>query len=352
MFWIIGGDVLFIAVLHLFHLPVFDRLAHQFEHSAWNGFTFWDLIFPLFIFITGASLVQSLNKRLERGDPKSKLYRHIFIRTGLLLLLATIYNEMYTFDFEHLRYTGVLQRIAISYLFAALIYMWFYNRIRLQIVATLAILLGYWAILIFIPVPGLGYYTLTPEGNLVGYIDRLFLPGIYCCEPYNIYGDNEGLLGYLPAVASCMLGVLAGEWIRKGDGQIKRATGLIASGLVLLGIGLAWNLVFPINKILWSSSYVVYAGGWSAILFGVFFWLMDVKGHRKWAFPWIVIGANAILIYMAVYFVDFGKVVEFYSAPLIGYLGEFKDAYKYLNTLLIEWLLLYLLYRKRIFIRV
>jgi len=351
MFWILSGEVFFISLFRLFDLPFFDALSRQLEHSTWSGFTFYDLIFPLFIFITGASLPFSLTKRLDRGESRMELYKHIVKRTVLLYVFGLLYNGLLNFDPQHLRYTGVLHRIGISYFFASLILM-NVRSLKRQVMVTAGILLGYWVLLLLIPVPGFGRYVITPEGNLVGWIDRLLLPGSFCCRPYAPFGDNEGILSYLPAVASCMLGVFAGSWLKSSETPARKCKGLMAAGAALLGIALVWNFVFPINKLIWTSSYVLFAGGWSVLLLCLFYWLIDVKGYQKWAFPFVVIGMNPITIYLVAELFDFGVIVNIYSHAFMNNLGSWKDVYFNLNMILVKWLFVYFLYRQKIFLKV
>ena len=220
MFWIIGGDFLFKSFFKLFNRPFTDALTEQLDHSAWHGFTFYDLVFPLFLFIVGLSMPFAIGKRKERGQSKKEIYVHIFKRALTLFILGLIYNGLFDFDFGHYRYTGVLHRIAICYFFAAIIML--NAGIRMLGVITGSILFIYWAIMIFIPVPGFGAGVFTPEGNLAGYSDRLILPGSFCCYGF---GDNEGILSTLPSIATTLLGVLTGYWLRSAFTQKKRSCG-------------------------------------------------------------------------------------------------------------------------------
>ncbi len=199
MFWISSGDAFFIALFTFINTPFFLRLAAQLDHPVWAGFRFYDIIFPLFLFIMGVVMPLSIERRLERGDSRKELYLHIIRRTLLLFLLGLIYNGLFNFDFAAQRYSGVLQRFAVTYFFAALIVMNFKN--KAQLIWAGSILLGYWLILLLIPAPGFRAYDLTPQGNLCGYIDRQFLPGSFCCYSY---GDNEGILTMFPAITNVL----------------------------------------------------------------------------------------------------------------------------------------------------
>jgi len=346
MFWIIGGGTLFLNLFKLSDNPVFNTLANQLEHSRWHGFTFEDLIFPLFLFIVGLSMPFALTKRIDRGESKKDLYIHIIKRTLVLLALGLVYNGFLKFNFEMMRWTGVLQRIAICYFLSALIVM--NTRLRGQAVWAGSILVVYWAVMKLVPVPGFGAGDLSPEGNLAGYIDRLFLPGRFCCYKF---GDNEGILSMIPAVSTTLLGVLTGHWIRTPEAGKKKVHGMLLAGVASLVVALLWHLVFPINKLFWSSLYVLFAGGWSLLLFAAFYWIVDVKGYKKWAFPFIVIGLNPITIYVAQGVFDFGAVANIFVQGFIDDLGVMKPLVWTLCVLIVKWLFLYFLYRQKIFLK-
>jgi len=346
MFWITGGAGFFLALFRLFDTPFFSALSRQLSHSRWDGFTFWDLIFPLFLFIVGTSMPFSISKRLQRGDSRRALYVHILQRTLTLFFLGLVYSGLLDFDFSDFRYTGVLQRISLCYCITALIVM--STRIRTQAVTAGAILVLYWVIMRLVPVPGSGAGVLSPEGNLSFYLDRLFLPGRFVV--YSL-GDNEGILSTIPAVATTLLGVLSGHWLRSPQAQLRKVTGLCAAGAACLAAGLLWHLVFPINKILWTSSYVLFAGGWSALLLGFFYWVIDVKGWRRWAFPFVVIGLNPITIYVLQSVFDFGTIARIFVHGFIDDMGVFTPVFWAFSVLTVKWLFLYFLYRQRIFLK-
>lgn len=347
MLWILGGGSLFKAVMQLCGQP---DLASQMEHVQWNGFRFYDLIFPTFLFIVGVVLPFSLSQYTTLNDsvkPRAAAYGRIFRRTLLLLVFGWIYNGFLQFDFDQMRWTGVLQRIGIGYFFAAMAVV--HLSIRGQGILFAAILAGYWAILRFIPAPGFSAYDLTMEGNLVGYIDRLLLPGKFCC--YTL-GDNEGLLSMLPAVGTALLGVLAGHWLRSEKSSTSKAIGLFLGGLCCLAAGYGWSFDFPINKILWTSSFVLWAGGWSLLLLSAFYTIIDVLGFQRWAFVFIVIGMNPITMYMLQQFVDFKVMAQFFSGGLMKYSGAAASVVLAVTAVTLKWLVLLFLYRKKTFLRV
>jgi len=346
MFWITGGAFFFRAVLDFIDIPFFESLSIQLRHSRWDGFTFYDLIFPLFLFIVGASMPFAISRRLQRGDSPKKLYIHIVKRFLTLLFLGYIYNGLLNFDFSHFRYTGVLQRIVVCYFITALIVM--NTDIKRQGIIAGAILIFYWLMMKLIPVPGFGAGVLTPQGNLSAYIDQQFLPGSFCCYKF---GDNEGILSTIPSVATTLIGVLSGHWLRSSLPQKKKVLGLFASGAAGLILGLISGFVFPVNKLLWSSSYVLYSAGWSLLLLGLFYWAIDVRGYGKWAFPFVVIGLNPITIYVAQRLFDFGVIADIFVHGFIDTFGSFKPAFWAFCILMVKWLFLYFLYKKRIFLK-
>jgi len=347
MFWITGGDNLIHALFKAAPIPILALLADQFRHVDWEGFHFYDLIFPLFIFIAGLVLPFSLTRRLEAGANRRELYQHAWRRLFLLFFMGLIANGLLDLNFHELRILGVLQRIAIAYFFATLIVMNF--SVRGQAVATALILLGYWALMALVPVPGFGRGVYTAQGNLAAYIDRRFLPKPFCCYDY---GDNEGIISNLPAIATCMLGVLAGHWLRTAFSAKRKLLGLVVAGLISLGIGMLWSLAFPIIKNIWSSSFVLFAGGWSLLLLALFYWIIDMLECWRWAFVFTVIGANSITIYLARHFFDFRNVGLIFTHGFVNYLGAWKPFAIELGSVIAGWMFLYYLYRQKIFLRV
>ena len=347
MFWITGGDALVYHFSKAAPFPLAVMLARQFQHVEWQGFHFYDLIFPLFVFIVGLVLPFSITRRLESGASRRELYQHAWRRLFMLFFFGLLANGLLDLDFPNLRLLGVLQRIAIAYFIATLLVMNF--KVRGQVVATAAILLGYWALMAWVPVPGFGRGNYTMQGNLAAYIDQRFLPRPFCCYDF---GDNEGIISNIPAIASCMLGALAGHWLRTANSQKRKLLGLTVAGVVSLGAGLLWSLSFPIIKNVWSSSFVLFAGGWSLLLLALFYLIIDIWGFRKWAFIFTIIGANSITIYLARHFFEFGDVGLIFTHGFINYTGAWKPFTLELGSVLAGWAFLYYLYRQKIFLRV
>jgi predicted acyltransferase len=349
MFWIIGGDELARALAKWWGKPA---LADQFEHVEWEGFRFYDLIFPLFLFLVGVVIPFSLDKLRAQGVGIA--YWRIARRTALLFGLGLLCNGILQFHWPELRIAGVLQRIAICYAFAALIAM--NTNTRGQIIALAMLLLGYWALLATVAPPGGRAGDFTKVGNLAGWVDRNFLPG-KIKQAYYGYGDNEGLLSTIPAFATAVLGLLAGRWLRSTRSAWTKAIGLALAGVVSLALGTAWSQSFPIVKNLWTSSFVLVAGGWSLLLLALFYAVIDVIGFKRWSFFFVVIGVNAITIYVVPRFVDFEATAKFFLGGVYGVIGrsggtDLSTAAMAVGVLAVEWLFLLFLYRNRIFLRV
>jgi predicted acyltransferase len=364
MFWIIGGDALFRALAKWANAPWSGVCREQLEHVDWDGFHFYDLIFPLFLFLVGSVIPFSLASARQRGASAAGLYARIIRRTLLLFALGLLYNSVLQLNWlvraddghwavnlnDHLRVTGVLQRIAVCYGIAALIAL--NTGPRGQAVTVVAILLGYWALMTFVPNPETGVAgDLTKEGSLAGYVDRHYLPGRIMKEYYG-YGDNEGLLSTIPAVATALLGVLTGEWLRSAASPARKVLGLAAAGAACLALGWLWSFAFPIVKNLWTSSFVLAAGGWSLLLLALFYGVIDALGWRAWAFFFVVIGANAITIYVGQRFIDFEKMALFFFGGAVRLSGTFGPVLAVAGALLLKWLFLLYLYRRGIFLRV
>lgn len=332
-------------------------ISNQLHHSVWNGFTFYDLIFPLFIFIAGVSMPYSMGKQLDKAGTdkttaRQAILRSLFKRTIILLLLGMLVNGALQFKgYEHTRFASVLGRIALGCFGGALIYLYVPGKKIIYWIT--GILLAYWALLYLIPVPGYGAGVITPEGNITAWFDRNFLPGKLHRKVY----DPEGILTTLPAVASALLGVLCGQFLRssaqKGFLPVQ-ALRLFGTGLALLLGGWLWNLVFPVNKILWSSSYVLVAGGWSMMALALFYFIIDVKGYGTWSSPLVWIGTNSILIYVAAHgLVNFESTSQFLFGGLISLVpAAWHPALLWTGVGLIQLAGLYILYRNRLFWKV
>jgi len=280
------------------------------EHAEWNGWTPTDLIFPFFLFIVGVAMTMSFAWRLGRGMSRGRLAWHVITRSAALFAIGLFLNVFPDFPWHTIRIMGVLQRIAICYLAAGLLYLasW---RVQKQpdgsaraksnwlLIAACAVvvLAGYWAVMKFVPVPGYGIGRLDPEGNLGAYLDRKIMGGHLWSQSGT--WDPEGLLSTFPAIATALLGILTGEWLRSRRTGSRKTAGMAAVGAVLLVAGRVLHPFFPINKNLWTSTFVLFTGGFALLVLALCYWFVDLKGYRRWAAPFLVFGRNAIAVYVA-----------------------------------------------------
>jgi predicted acyltransferase len=282
---------------------------HEMNHAAWNGFTATDLVFPTFLFVVGVSIVFAFQARLARGVTRAQLAGHTAIRAGVLILFGIVVNSFPSFHWEHMRFYGVLQRIAICYLIVGLFYL-FDERVSTKIAALAVALIGYWILVQWVPVPGAGMPgrdvpLLDKNQNIVAWADRQLMPGhLYEDSPDHDARDPEGLLSDLPALGTALLGLLTGLWLRTQRSVKAKALGLAAGAIGCLALGYLWSIWLPLNKKMWTSSYVLVAAGWSLVAFALFYWAIEFKGwcRKGWSkglvWPWLVFGSNAIAAYM------------------------------------------------------
>jgi predicted acyltransferase len=348
MFWIIGGEAVFRVLFKMLGGPFQEYLAPEMYHSKWEGFTFYDLIFPLFVFIVGMSVLFSLGKYKLNKDYKSA-YKRIFKRFALLFLLGVVYNGALAEGFEQLRLMGVLQRLAITYLVTGLLYLHFDLKKLIMVFAS--ILIGYWILLSFVPAPGLGYATTEFGKNWADWFDQNFLP----FHLYRDISDPEGLFSSIPAIATSLLGLFASLLLlNKSITMKKKATYYIGGGIIMTIVGFLWGMQFPVIKDLWTSSYVLVAGGYSFLIFGIMYLVLDVWQIRKWSILFVWIGMNPIFIYMFYNIVSLEEFIE----RFIGGKGVFinsDDFHKLLielSLLLINISIVRFLYKKKLFIKI
>ena len=358
MFWIIGADGAAKALAEMLSgkgtIPstAATIIAGQFEHAEWEGLRFYDLIFPLFIFVTGVAIVFSLTRLIEQ-ESKSTAHWRVLRRSLLLFALGLVYYGVVSESWREIRLLGVLNRIALCYLFTSLLFL----NLRLPglIVAFAAILAGYWALMTFVPVSGIGVGSYAKDANLANWIDAQYLPG----RKWNGAWDPEGLLSTLPAIGTCLLGVFAGLLLKEPSLQPHQKTlWLIGAGAAMIALGVLWGLQFPIVKNIWTSSYVLVCGGSSALLLGVFHQVIDAWEWRSWATIFIWIGASAITLYLINGIVGFkplatrlvgGDVGSFVDSHLTPGAGSFLA---HAVGLLLAVALAGFLYRRKVFLRV
>jgi len=348
MFWIIGGEYFFLGLSEQTDWFWLDKMAIQLEHAEWEGFHAFDLIFPLFMFISGVAIPYAIFSKLEKGVPKKQVYFKIFKRAILLIILGIVYNGGLSFQFENFRIASVLGQIGLAYLIAAIIVI---NTRTFKAIGiwTIGILLGYFLLQLFVPVPEFGAGLLTPAGSINGYIDRIFLPG----QLYGKVFDPEGILCIISASAIILMGTLAGILLRSNNYKpLKKVVILNASGILLIMCALILDTWYPIIKSIWTSTFNLLTGGISLLLLAFFYLIIDVWKFQKWTFFFRVIGMNSIAIYLAVRIIDFRFTSRFLFGGLADLFGDFEPVILVLGLLCIEWLFLYILYKKDIFLKV
>lgn len=358
IFWIIGGDGAVLAIDRMLNNKgptlgaIGGFLRTQMSHVPWEGLSFYDFVFPLFLFVTGVSIVLAL-PRLVESEGNAQAHLRVLRRALILYGLGLIFYGGISQHWSDVRFVGILQRIAICYLFASLLFLnldW-----RGLIVALIGLLGGYWALMTFVPVPGIGAGSFAPDANLADWIDANYLPG----RLWDKTRDPEGLLSTIPAIGTCLLGVLAGLLFENESmTPAKRSLWLIGGGIAMIAAGYLWSLQFPIVKAIWTSSFVLVAGGYSAILLGVLHQVMDVWGWKAWATIFVWIGANAIALYFINGVVGFqpfarrfvgGDVAAWLNQTVTPGTGLFVT---HVVGLALAVALAGFLYRRKIFIRV
>lgn len=361
MFWIMSGEHIIHALAEATHIPLLEWMSEQLHHTAWNGVTFYDMIFPLFLFIAGMSMPFSMQKKVAEASVdspnelpnaiKKPLYMAMIKRTVILIFLGVVVNGLFKWNgYEQTRIASVLGRIGLAWFFAGIIYLNFNT--QKQIFCFAFILVGYWLIMKYVPVPGFGAGVLTKEGSLESYIDRILLPG----RLHSIVHDPEGILSTIPAIGTAMLGVFTATFLKveSAFSAYKKVLLMTIAGFVLIGLGLLWDISFPINKRLWSSSFVCFVGGCSILFFALFHLVIDLWKFQKWALPFVWIGANSILIYMASEgIVNFGYTANFFFGGLISHTPVlWQPVFTTCSVTLTQLILLYIFYKKKVFLKI
>jgi predicted acyltransferase len=397
MFWILGGDLICRALPKISDNRFTRGLAAQMEHCEWVGFHFYDLIFPLFVFLVGVSIPFSLPKLMERRDKpilakrilaralaltliflyyssavasgihirfevigiaavlalaliqlgersdKAMALNRIFVRSFILYLLGVFYMGGVASGFKNVYFAGVLHRISVAYFFAALLFC--FLRTRALVIVCAGLLAGYWALMTFVPAPGMDISDLSVPGkNFANWIDRHYMPGV----------RFEGtILSTMAAVANCMLGIFTGLLLKTERVQPeKKVLWLLGSGVVSLAIGFAWAKQFPIIKLLWTSTYVLVACGYSALLLAAFYQIIEIWKWQRWAQPFVWIGMNAITIYIVANVVLFRKIAaRFVGGDIERFFGKYDDLVLAVVTVLLALWLVRFLYQRKLFLR-
>ncbi len=350
MFWIIGGGGLIIALAETFKWNWLEVIAGQLEHVKWAGFHFEDLIFPMFMFISGVAIPYAITAKVELGVKRSELFNKVVKRGIILVILGIVYNGALKNGFSNMRVASVLGQIGLGYLFAATIVL-YTNSFKTRVAWLIGILSGIAILQLAVPVPGYGAGLLTPDGGINAWLDRLFLPG-------RLHGgtfDPEGLLCIVSAITVTLMGALAGSILRDGEPASNlKAAKLVIAGAALTTIALILSPFYPIIKAAWTVPFNLLTVGISLILLSLFYFAIDVKDWTKGIVSYKilffkVIGMNSITIYLGASIIDFRKASSFFTGFMAEPLGGWIVI---LGAIVLEWMVLYYLYKKKIFLRV
>lgn len=333
-------------------------------HAAWHGWTPTDLVFPFFLFIVGVAITLAFGRRVETGGTKRDLYIKVIKRTLIIFGIGLFLNAFPYFNFSELRIPGVLQRIAVCYFFASIIFL--NTKWHTQVIITIALLIVYWLMMMLIPAPGYAAGDLSKEGSLASFIDRVVF-GKHVWAQAKVY-DPEGLLSTIPALATTLMGVLTGHWLRSRKTAYEKVAGMFVVGAACVAIGWALNSFFPINKALWTSSYVLFTGGLALQFLALCYWIIDIKGYRRWAKPFEVFGLNAIALYVgAGLMAELLGVIKLtgpdgtkiplqswiYNNLFASWASPINASLAFALTFVLVWLaLMWILYRRKIFLKV
>ncbi len=345
MLWIIGGAEVLITLAKATGIGFLSNIAVHFDHT-WGQFHFYDIIQPLFLFIVGVVMPVSFKKRIARGETKKSIYSHVLKRVFILYILGLISSgHLLSFDIMKIHLiTNVLHCIAFGYLFASIMILEL-NR-KWQIGITAGILLVYWGILALVPIPGYGAGIYKPDLNLPLYVDNAIL---------GHFQEGEGwtyILTSINFIPSIMLGVFAGNILQSDRDEMKKARLLALVGVCCIIAGWIWGIWFPIIHHIWTSSLVLYGAGWSFLLLAVFYLVIDVWGFKKWSFPFVVIGMNAIAVYIATHLFDFSRIGDIFVDGLASFMGIWGIFLQAFAALAVVWLILYYMYIKKTFLKV
>lgn len=349
MFWIMGAEEVFHGLAKATGSSFWGAISNQFTHPSWNGFHVYDLIFPLFLFMAGVSTPYSIGRELEKGESRQQLVVRVIKRGLILVVLGIIYNNgLQLRPLSDIRFSSVLGRIGIAYMLANIIFL--YTKERAQIIWFCGLLVGYWLILKFTSAPGFPPGDLTMQGNFASYVDRNILPGKLSLGIH----DTVGFFNNIPAISTALGGILTGTFLKKSILDPPKKAGLLTCvGIGFLALAQLWNLDFPINKNMWSSSFVLQTTGLSLILLSVFYYIIDVLGYKSWAFFFKVIGMNSILIYISGRFIDWNYTTNAFFQWLDQLVGNpINDVIMAMCLVLVKWLFLYVLYKQKLFLRV
>ncbi len=348
MLWITGGGALVVSLSKATGAGWLNALAQQMDHAPWQGFHFFDLIFPLFMFISGVAIPYAIISKKEKGISKSILFRNIFKRMIYLILLGIVYNRALKSGFDNIRFVSVLSQIGIAYFIAASIFL-YTEKWSTRIYWLLGIIAGIAVIQLAVPVEGYGAGAFTRDGSINAWLDQNFLPGRLHAKIF----DPEGILCIISASIVTLFGAFAGGILRDGkDANMRKTLILALSGAVMVTIAVLVDPVYPIIKSMWTVTYDLLAAGISLMLLALFYYIVDVLKWQKWTFFFRVIGLNSITIYMASAMVSFYYTSGFLLGSLNKLMGDFGMVLIVSGVIALEWGLLYYLYKNKIFLKV
>jgi predicted acyltransferase len=346
MFWIIGGRKIFQGLDGVLHNSATQWINAQLNHAEWFGFTFYDIIMPLFLFLVGISMVFSFRKRLSQEPSKKKLWKHIVVRFVWLWIFGMIVQgKLLTYDIDQIKlFSNTLQAIAAGYVIAALLIL--YLPLLYQIAATIGLMLMYWALLVWIPVPEISAGVYSPEGNVALLIDKSILQSFQDGTTYT------WILSSLNFGATTMLGVFTGYLFQTQVNASKRVYWLMIAGIALIGCSQLWAPFHPIIKHIWTSSFVLYSGGICLVMVSIFYLAVDVLGYRKWTTPLVIIGSNAIAAYVSAHIFDFKLIAAVFVRGLEQYVGLWYPFVLSLGGFLILYSILKYMFDRKIILKI
>ncbi len=346
MFWIIGGEYIIKSLDSAVHSPATSFLSNQLDHVEWTGFRFYDIIMPLFLFIVGVSIPFSYKRRLEKDPNKSHLWKHIIRRFIILWILGmAVQGNLLGYDFSQFKfYSNTLQAIASGYLIASIVIL--YLRLNWQVITAGILLFVYWMVLMLVPIPGIGAGAFTPHDNFAIYLDKLVFGSFQDGTTYS------WILSSLNFGVTVLLGVFTGYFLQSDYSKLKKIYYLVLGGFGLIVLALLWNIWLPIVKHIWTSSFVLFAGGISVLLVALFSWMVDYMKWKKAFSFFIVIGMNAIFAYMAAHLFDWGLIADVFLKGLEKYVGSYYGFIRAIGGFSILYFILYLMYRNKIFIKI
>lgn len=320
--------------------PLRDLLIRQLDHAAWDGCTFFDLGFPAYILLIAMSMTYSFRNRRARGQTSAELYRRLIARSALLYVFGIFFHGGFSVPLSEVRFTRIFHRLAVAILFSGLIELTF--TVRRQIALLVLVLVGYWGLMAFVAAPGYEPGDYSPQGNLSEYVDKVLLGA-----------RTYFVLSTIGVVGTCILGLLVGHVLQLPRTAGEKAVALAVAGMVLVNLGFGWDVLCPVNRHLWTPSFVVFSGGWILIIFLMFYFPMEVLERRRWAFPTVVLGRNPLFTYVAAGILPFDRYAKMLVgeglAPLFGAAHPFVLAFTQVGLL---WLLVYWLHRKNLVIRI